>query len=124
MTEIAFTVFGNPIPKARPRVRIQAGQKAHAYTPLRTRNWEAEVKDAARAVMGGRDPLTGPVGVELRIWRGDRRRADGDNMEKAVTDACNEIVWGDDDQIVEMHRYKGLDRENPRAEVRVWEVKT
>ena len=122
MTEIAFTVFGNPIPKARPRVRIQAGQKAHAYTPLRTRNWEAEVKDAARVVMGGRDPLAGPVGVELRIWRGDRRRVDADNIEKAIADACNEIVWDDDDQIVEMHRYKGLDRENPRAEVRVWEV--
>jgi len=121
-SEIKFTVFGNPIPKARPRVRIQAGKKAHAYTPQRTKDWEARVKDAARAAMAGQDPFSGPVAVELWIWRGDKRRADADNIEKAIGDACNEIVWDDDDQIVEMHRYKGLDRENPRAELRVWEV--
>ena len=42
MSEIRFTVQGNPVPKARARVTVQAGQKAHAYTPRRTKNWEAQ----------------------------------------------------------------------------------
>ena len=120
MTEIRFTVPGNPIPKARPRVRIQAGRKAHAYTPRRTRHWEATVRDAARAAMRGRPPLEGPVGVELWLWRGDKRKADADNMEKACADACNGVIWQDDDQVLDMHRYKRLDRDNPRVEVTVW----
>ena len=118
--EIRFTVLGNPIPKARARVTIRAGQKAHAFTPTRTRDWEARVKDAARPAMIGHRLFTGPVAVELWLWRGDRRRCDGDNLEKALTDACKGIVWEDDDQIVDMHRYKRLDLENPRALVRVW----
>ena len=83
--EIRFTVLGNPIPKARARVTIKAGQKAHAFTPTRTRDWEARVKDAARPAMVGHRLFTGPVAVELWLWRGDRRRCDGDNLEKALT---------------------------------------
>ena len=118
---ISFTVSDNPIPKARARVVVQ-GNRTHAYTPRRTKHWEAQVKDAAQAAMAGRPPLQGLVAMELWIWRGDLRRADADNIEKGLSDACNEIVYLDDDQIVEMHRYKGLDRENPRAEVTVWEL--
>ena len=114
-----FSVFGNPLPKERPRVTVsRAG--AHAYTPLRTKHWEAQVRDAARAAMAGRPPLPGSVAVELWLWRGDRRRVDADNCEKALLDACNEVIWNDDVQVLDMHRYKRLDRDNPRAEMRVW----
>lgn len=119
---ISFTIPGNPIPKARARVTTQRDGRTRAYTPLRTKHWEAEVKDAARLAMMGRPPLEGPVGVELWLWRGDKRKADADNCEKAILDACNKVLWNDDDQVMDMHRYKRLDRENPRAKVRVWEL--
>jgi len=115
--EIRFTVLGNPIPKARAVVTSHG-----AYTPERTKSWEAQVKAAARLAMRDRPPLEGPVGVELWLFRGDKRRADADNMEKAVLDACNRIVWLDDAQVMDMHRYKRLDREQPRAVVLVWEL--
>jgi Holliday junction resolvase RusA-like endonuclease len=122
--EIRFTVRGNPTPKARPRVTVKAQTgRVHAYTPRRTKAWEAKVRDEAQAAMQGRPPWTGPVGVELWIWRADRRRADADNIEKGVSDACNLVVWVDDAQVVEMHRHKGVDRENPRIEIRAWEMK-
>lgn len=119
---IKFTVAGNPIPKARARVTLRRGGKATAYTPSRTKGWENEVAQAAFLAMAGRRPFDGPVAVELWLWRGDRRRADGDNMEKAVLDACNGVVWQDDDQVLEMHRYKVFDREDPRIGIRVWPV--
>jgi Holliday junction resolvase RusA-like endonuclease len=71
--------------------------------------------------MAGRAPLEGPVAVELRFYRRTAHRADGDNLEKSALDAMNGIVFLDDAQVVECHRYKALDRERPRVEVRVWE---
>ena len=119
---IAFTIPGNPIPKARARGTVDAEGNTYYYTPGRTKHWEAQVKDAARLAMAGRAPLMGPVGVELWLWRGDKRRADADNCEKSILDACNGVLWMDDDQVMDMHRYKRLDRENPRAKVKVWEL--
>ena len=121
---VEFTVPGNPVPKARPRVTMKAGQKPRAYTPKRTKFWESQVQDAAKAAMQGRNPLEGPLGVELWLYRSDKRRVDADNMEKAILDACNKIVWLDDCQVVNMNRYKRYDRRNPRAIVRVWTVAT
>ena len=120
--EIVFTVPGNPVPKARARVTLRRGGKATAYTPARTKGWEALVAQAAFLAMRGQPPLEGPVGVELWLWRGDRRRVDGDNMEKAMLDACNGVVWLDDDQVLEMHRFKVFDRDDPRVGMRVWSV--
>ena len=120
MTEIRFVVLGNPVPKARPRGTVDRDGNTHYYTPRRTKHWEAQVRDAARAAMQGRPPLSGSVAVELWIWRGDKRKADADNIEKGCSDACNGVVWDDDDQVLDMHRYKRLDRANPRVEMRVW----
>lgn len=121
---ITFTVPGNPIPKARPRVTIRPGQKPVAYTPARTKGWEALVADAARLAMGGREPVKGPVELTLRFYRQDARRVDGDNLTKAAMDALQGRVFENDDQVVACHWYKDLDRERPRVEVRVRELDT
>jgi len=122
VNEIVFTIPGNPIPKERPRVTIRPGRKPTVYTSNRTRDWENQVATAAFLAMDGRPPLEGPVAVVLWLWRGDRRKADADNCEKAVLDACNGVVWVDDDQVIEMHRYKVVDRDNPHVGIRVWPV--
>ena len=119
---ISFTVPGNPIPKARPRVTFQPGRKPTAYTPARTKGWEATVADVARLAMGGREPVEGPVELTLRFYRRDRRRVDGDNMTKAVFDALQGRVFENDDQVVACHWYKRVDRDRPRVEVVVGEV--
>jgi Holliday junction resolvase RusA-like endonuclease len=119
---VAFVVQGNPIPKARPRVVLREGQRPRAYTPRQTKAYEAEVAWAAKQAMRGRTPFAGPVGMTLKFYRATRARADGDNLEKAIADAMNGLVYLDDDQVVECHRYKRLDRQWPRVEVEVWEV--
>ena len=124
---IAFTVEGNPVPKARPVTRFRDGQPVRTFTPRRTQDYETRVAWAARRAMAGRDPFQGPVAVELRFFRKDRAVVDFDNLAKAVLDAVQEsddtpggILFQDDNQVVEAHVYKGVDPENPRAEVRVW----
>lgn len=117
MSEIRFTVIGNPIPKARAVVTSHG-----AYTPERTKSWEAQVKDAARLAMDGRPPLEGPVSVVLTFYRKTKHRVDGDNLTKAALDACTGVLWLDDDQVLDMFWRKRLDRDNPRAVVRVWEL--
>jgi Holliday junction resolvase RusA-like endonuclease len=77
------------------------------------------VKQQAQAVMGGQEPLSGPVELEAHFalpipksWtKRDRAlaasggikpqgRPDLDNFMKALTDGLNEVVYGDDAQIV------------------------
>ena len=124
---IHFEVDGNPIPKARAITRFQDGQPVRTFTPRRTYDYEQRVAWAARRAMAGRDPLAGPVAVELRFFRKDRAPCDFDNLAKGVLDAVQEsedtpggICFQDDRQIVEAHVYKGVDPDNPRAEIRVW----
>lgn len=115
MTSHRFTVPGNPVPKARPRVA-----NGHAYTPLATLEAEGLVQLAARKA--GVRPLLGPVRLSLFFARGDLRRCDLDNLAKLVQDALNGIAYEDDSQIVELQATKVLDREKPRTEVVVSEV--
>ena len=103
---------GPVVPKERPRV-----VNGHAYTPSRTRVYEKAVRILAGAQW--REPLAGPVEVEVCVWMPDYRRRDLDNCVKAITDALNGIAYADDSQIVRLVATKGVDREYPRAFVKV-----
>ena len=109
----AITVNGNPIPKGRPKF-----YNGHAVTPEATRDYEALVKQAAGICWQG-EPTTEPVRVELRFWRGDKRRCDIDNCVKAILDALNNVIWKDDGQIYELVAYKHHDKSRPRVEILV-----
>lgn len=115
MTELAFVVPGDPVPKARPRV-----VHGRTFTPERTRRAEQLV--AAHARKAGARRLAGRVAVELRFFRATARRCDLDNLCKAIMDSLNGVAWDDDDQVVELHAEKALDRERPRTEVLVREL--
>jgi Holliday junction resolvase RusA-like endonuclease len=114
----SFTIEGVPVAKGRPRISTRGGF-ARAYTPAKTRSFEAVVSDTARAAIGPIDPYAGPVEMEAHFsipvpksWR-KRDRADAlagiiqpggkpdlDNYFKAIADGLNGIVYKDDSQIV------------------------
>lgn len=106
------TIHGNPIPKGRPRV---AG---HAYTPQRTREYEALVRDTV-ALLWRRDPLKLAVAVTLRFYRDSARRVDLDNLVKSTVDAIQGVILEDDSQVWCLHAEKAIDRESPRVELLV-----
>ena len=94
---ITFEVQGQPIPKQRPRVN-----NGRAITPQRTRAYETQVGWAARVAMQDREPMRGDVALVLRFKRRGRRRADLDNMTKAILDGINGVVYLDDKQVVRL----------------------
>lgn len=117
---ITFTVPGEPVAKARPRITISGG-RAHAYTPAKTAAYEQLVAVYAAAAMKKAPLLEHPVRLRLGIYCkvpgswSKKRRSDAlagierpakspdiDNIVKALADGMNGIVWVDDSQIVEL----------------------
>jgi crossover junction endodeoxyribonuclease RusA len=110
MPFLMLNIPGDPIAKGRPR----AGKNGVIYTPRRTKDAEKVIKDMAATGMDGDAPLEGPLGIEVHFYCATKRRTDGDNLLKLVTDALNKVVYADDSQIVEYHatvqRGVGVDR--------------
>lgn len=129
---ICFIVPGKPIGKGRARSFMYKSKRTGKlaighHTPEQTRTWEGIAKSLAIDAMNGRIPLDGPVELKLDIlfdipsgwpeWKKELARGgclyptvkpDKDNIEKAVKDALNGVVWKDDCQVVfgsQMKRY-------------------
>jgi len=63
-------------------------------------------------------PLSGPVAVEVAVYRA-RRAGDLDNRLKCLLDAMQGVFYENDSQIVEIHATLHDDRHDPRVEVAV-----
>ena len=110
-------VDGQPVGKGRPRF-----SKGRTYTPIKTKNYEHLVGEAARLEMRfqGIDLTEQPVKLHIlaqfeipKSWPKWKRQAallgiytpgrpDIDNVAKAVLDAFNGIVYKDDSQVYEL----------------------
>lgn len=114
---VLFTVLGEPMVKARPRVT----RTGHTYTPKTTVEAEKRVREAFEAT--GCEPFSNAVGVELAFFQGTRARKDIDNMEKLVLDALNGSAWVDDVQVsVILARRVFTVKDRARTVVRIFEA--
>lgn len=74
----------------------------------------------------GEDRADSTFKIEISIWNKDRRRRDLDNQATAILDAL--VLAGiipDDgvEYVPELHvRYEGLDKEDPRAVIKIKEL--
>jgi len=124
MSEIIFTVPGQPVGKGRAKA-ARRGKFITMYTPEKTVNYESLVAHAAHIAMGGRELIQGAVSVELDIrlpipesWSIKKKmqaiqgllmptkKPDIDNIFKACADGMNSVVYKDDVQIVETKQRK------------------
>jgi Holliday junction resolvase RusA-like endonuclease len=118
---VAFAVPGAPFGKGRPRIGIRSNGRAMAFTPAKTVNYEAMVKLAAQAAMGDKPPVNTPVTARIiavfpvpaswskkrqeeaiRLCEYPTKKPDADNVCKAILDACNQIIYRDDSQVVDL----------------------
>jgi len=110
---VSFTVYIEPVAKARPRVSMRKG-RAFAYTPKKSADYEAAIADHCP-----NKPIEGPLALNLQFgipiptsWS-KRKKADAmsgvirptsrpdiDNYIKAVMDAVNGQAYHDDSQVV------------------------
>ncbi|WP_085701945.1 RusA family crossover junction endodeoxyribonuclease [Pseudomonas sp. B15(2017)] len=121
---VKFIVPGEAVGKGRPRVTTIGGH-ARMFTPTKTANYETLIALAAQQAMDGRELISGPVMVELRIFvsvaaswskkktaealRGEvmpTKKPDADNVLKAICDGINGIVFRDDVQVVNVSMSK------------------
>lgn len=125
MRELVFHVPGDPQGKGRPRAGKSFGGHTRLYTPQKTVAYEGLVSLAAQQAMKGRAIVLGPVFVHMEItlqvpqsWSKKKKLAalagrvmptkkpDIDNVEKAIFDALNGVVWKDDVQVIEVVKRK------------------
>ena len=121
---VVFEVIGTPVAKARPRV-VRTKTGVRTYTPGKTAAWESRVRGEAVKAMRGQEPMEGPVKLVVGVifeppasWSAWQRGAamegrvahtgkpDLDNIVKAVKDAMNGVVWGDDSQVIGVSAWK------------------
>jgi Holliday junction resolvase RusA-like endonuclease len=124
MMQIMFTIYGEPVPKGRPRFSTR-GKFPVAYTPEKTKNYESDVGMMAKAAMGSSEPLEGaleafiyvtfPVPASYSKKRTEAclgnsekhtKKPDLDNVIKSVIDGMDKIVFENDSQITSIHSTK------------------
>jgi Holliday junction resolvase RusA-like endonuclease len=124
MMQIMFTIYGDPVPKGRPRFSTR-GKFPVAYTPEKTKNYESDVGMMAKSAMGSSEPLEGaleafiyvtfPVPASYSKKRTEAclsnsekhtKKPDLDNVVKAVLDGMSDIVFLSDSQITSIHATK------------------
>ncbi|MCD8398275.1 MAG: RusA family crossover junction endodeoxyribonuclease [Lachnospiraceae bacterium] len=134
---VKFTVPGQPVGKARPRV-TKAG---HAYTPKKTVDYENLVRAEYHRQCGDykfpddamldmrimafyRIPKSAPKRRKSAMERGEIRptvKPDSDNVIKGIADSGNGIFYRDDTQIVDCQIRKFYSYE-PRVVVTIQEA--
>lgn len=115
---LQFTVPGTPRGKGRPRI-VRRNGRTWAYTPTATKHYERAVAMIALAARPADWPMDGRYSLRLTVSWPDARRRDLSNVQKAIEDACNHILWTDDCQIDGTSCNGGIDRIHPRVVVEV-----
>jgi Holliday junction resolvase RusA-like endonuclease len=114
---VTIVIAGAAVAKGRPRIT----RMGFAYTPAKTRRYEAHGRLAAQEAMNGRVPIAVPVRAEITVdlpvpvsWSAKRQdaalrgkirptsRPDADNYVKSAMDAINAIAVTDDSLVVEL----------------------
>lgn len=122
---VSFTVYGQPVPKARART-VRKGGRTWSFTPKKVKAWENAVKEEAEKHF--EEPFNGPVALSMAFYmkRPKSRKKDNyvmttpdlDNLEKAFLDGLNEIAYEDDKQVVVKNAVKKyIITGEPRVEV-------
>jgi Holliday junction resolvase RusA-like endonuclease len=107
---------------------LLAGRMSHTYTPKNTADYEDLILNHARVAMATAkmQPFECPVKTHVHLvfkgdpdeWPTSPSDGDADNLEKAVLDALNKIVYVDDRLVVRSIRTKSCG-ERPRLIVKV-----
>ncbi len=125
---IQFTVYGEPVGKARPRVT-----RYGTYTPQKTRNYEQKIWDSWAEQSGKKLPDNAPIKLNVKVYFSvpksyskklrDRlvgephiKLPDLDNCVKAICDGCQGYVFKNDSHIYCIEAVKFYS-ETPRTEI-------
>lgn len=132
--QILIEIPGEPVAQGRPR--FTSRPFPHAIDPPKARVWKGVAQMFMRDAMRGAPPLQGALEVEVsatwtcpastskrasQVKRLRAKKPDAENVAKAVLDAGNGVVWGDDAQVAVLivRKWTGARGEAPGVAVRV-----
>ena len=112
-TQVSFVVYGEPASKANSRQLVHLNGRPAFIKSAKARGYERDFKLQCKKI----DPLmSGDVRVDITIYYATRRP---DLDESVILDCMQGCIYENDRQVKEKHVYHALDKENPRAEIRV-----
>ena len=114
--DCTFVVFGEPASKANSRKLVTLGGRPAFIKSQKARDYVTEFQRQCREQV--REMTDKDVRVELMIHYASRRP---DLDESVILDAMQGIVYANDRQVKQRFAYWGLDKEVPRAVIRVVE---
>ena len=111
--EIFFTVFGEPASKANSRQLVRLNNRPMFIKSKKARDYVSAFKLQCPKL----PVLTeGDLVVHIKIYYASRRP---DLDESVILDAMQGLIYENDRQVKEKHVYHGLDKDNPRSEIRI-----
>jgi Holliday junction resolvase RusA-like endonuclease len=117
---IKFTVMGQPIPLARPRV-VRNGRHIHTYIPEASVNYQELI--AYNAKNASKETFTGPLALQLEFFRLGDRRCDLDNLVKNAMDGLTVgRIWENDNQVEHLIAKIQYASDSPRTNVTLYKL--
>jgi len=110
---IEFEILGEPASKANSRKLVTIKGRPAFIKSEKARKYVKSFKEQCPKC----DPLLdGNVSVWITIHYATRRP---DLDESVILDAMQDLIYANDRQVKEKHIFWGLDRENPRSEIKI-----
>jgi len=113
--EHSFTVLGEPASKANSRKIVMFGKRPAIIKSQKARKYLEAFEMQCEALS---EPFEGDVGVDITIFYASRRP---DLDESVILDAMEKKIYKNDRQVKEKKIRWGLDKENPRAIIKVYQ---
>lgn len=112
-TEIFFVVLGEPASKANSRQLVRLNGRPAFIKSKKARDYvnAFQLQCPKRSVLMQED-----LSVTIKIYYATRRP---DLDESVILDAMQGLIYENDRQVKEKHVYHALDKNNPRAEIKV-----
>jgi len=133
MNKLSFIVYGQSVPKQSMKIAVNKRTgRIWQYTPKKITNWHSDVRKSALPVK----PVAlfkGPLKATVLFFMAKPSskpkwkiyadvKPDADNLQKAVFDALEKLIFKNDSQICIVYVVKKYDDDNPRAEITIEEI--
>ena len=110
---ICFTAYGEPASKSNSRRLVRVGGNPRFIKSKKALHFikQFQLQTPIQIPL-----LEGDLAVTIKIYYASRRP---DLDESVILDAMQGIIYANDRQVKEKHISWGLDRENPRSEIKI-----
>lgn len=115
--QVEFVVYGEPASKSNSRQLVHLNGKPAFIKSSKARQYERDFQLQCKRLD---KLLEGDLAVHIKIFYASRRP---DLDESVILDCMQGFIYENDRQVKEKHIYHALDKTNPRAEIRVENMK-